>query len=152
MKGIIAAVDGSEASMKAVEFAASLAVKFQTELMLACVVGHEEPPDFALMDIELDQIRSGAGAPGRGGRFAEAFARDALNKARKHAVACGAASVRSEILFGDPAEEILKFQEQTGSDVIVVGSRGRGRVTGLLLGSVSQKIANSAACTVAIAR
>jgi nucleotide-binding universal stress UspA family protein len=120
--------------------------------VLICVVERDELPDFALMDVQLDQVRGGAGEPHGPGRFAESFARDALKRARERALTRGADLIRSEIYFGDPAEEILKFREQIGADVIVVGSRGRGRLTGLLLGSVSQKIANSAACTVAIAR
>jgi nucleotide-binding universal stress UspA family protein len=149
MKCILAAVDGSEGSMRAVEFAASLAAKFQTELILVAAAGPEKLPDFALMDVQRDQVRSGAGTSGG---IAEGLARDALNKARKQAMACGAASLRTEILFGDAADEVLRFQKQTGADLIVVGCRGRGRLTGLLLGSVSQKIANAAPCTVAIAR
>jgi nucleotide-binding universal stress UspA family protein len=152
MKCILAAVDGSEGSMRAVEFAADLAVNFHTELVLICVVEREELPDFALMDVQLDQVRSGAGPPHGPGRFAESFARDALKRARKQALSRGADPIRSEIYFGDAAEEILRFQQQIGADVIVIGSRGRGRLAGLLLGSVSQKIANSAPCTVAIAR
>jgi len=149
MKCILAAVDGSEGSMRAVEFAAKLATKFATELILVAVAGPERLPDFALMDVQRDQVRSGAGAPEG---IAEGLAREALNKARKQALACGAGSVRAEIRFGDAADEVLGFQKQSGADLIVVGSRGRGRLTGLLLGSVSQKIANAAPCTVAIAR
>ncbi|HUC67798.1 MAG TPA: universal stress protein [Stellaceae bacterium] len=149
MKCILAAVDGSAGSMRAVEFAATLAAKFQTELVLVAVAGPEKLPDFALMDVQRDQVRSGAGAIEG---IAEGLARDALNKARKQALACGAGSVRAELRFGDAADEVLGFQKQTGADLIVVGSRGRGRLAGLLLGSVSQKIANAAPCSVAIAR
>lgn len=152
MKRMLAAVDGSEASTRAVEFAADLAAKFQAELVLVCVVGREALPDFAVMDVQLDQVRGGAGEAGGVGHFAESVARDALAKARKQAAARGAESIRTEVGFGDPAQEILKFQEQTGAELIVVGSRGRGRLAGLLLGSVSQKVASLAACTVAIAR
>jgi nucleotide-binding universal stress UspA family protein len=149
MKCILAAVDGSEGSMRAVEFAANLAAKFQTELILVAAVERETLPDFALMDIQRDQVRSGSGTSGG---IAEGLARDALNQARKRALTCGAGSVRSEIRFGDAADEVLRFQKQSGADLIVVGSRGRSRLTGLLLGSVSQKIANAAPCAVAIAR
>ena len=147
MKRIVAAVDGSGASMRAVELAAELAAKFEAELILIDVVEHGSPPDWAFAEyVRLDQIR------GDMGQFAESFARDTLENARAQALARGAGSVRLEIRFGDPAEEILKCREETGADAVILGSRGRGRLIGLLLGSVSQKIASLAPCVVAIAR
>lgn len=147
MKRILAAVDGSEASMRAVELAAELATKSQAELLLICVVEHRSPPDWALAEyVRPDQIGTDMG------QFAVSFARDALENARAQAVARGIDPVRSEIRTGDPSEQILKFQEETGADAIIVGSRGRGRFAGMLLGSVSQKIASLAPCTVVIAR
>jgi len=146
MKSILAAVDGSETSMRAVELASELAAKFGAELLLVDVVEHGSPPDWVLAEyVRLDQIR------GDMGQFAESFARDALEKARAQAMAHGAGRIRSEIRFGDPAEEILKFREETGADAVIVGRRGRGRLAGLLLGSVSQKIASLAPCMVVVA-
>lgn len=43
-------------------------------------------------------------------------------------------------LDGNPADEILRYDAEFGADTIVLGSRGRGRVAGLLLGSVPQKV------------
>jgi nucleotide-binding universal stress UspA family protein len=147
MKRILAAVDGSEASMRAVELAAQLAAKFQAELILVDVVEHGTPPDWALPEyVRLDQFRNNMR------QFAESLARDTLENARAHALAHGSGPVRSEIRFGDAAEEILKCREETGADAVVVSSRGHGRLAGLLLGSVSQKIASLAPCIVAIAR
>lgn len=45
-----------------------------------------------------------------------------------------------EVLEGDPAEAILDFAQARDADLIVIGSRGLGRVTGALLGSVSREI------------
>jgi nucleotide-binding universal stress UspA family protein len=52
----------------------------------------------------------------------------------------------------DTALEITDFALANDVDLIVVGSRGRGRLPGLLLGSVSQKLATHASCSVLIAR
>ncbi len=52
----------------------------------------------------------------------------------------------------DPDAEILDFAREHAIDLIVVGSRGRGRLPGLVLGSVSQKLASHAPCSVLIAR
>ena len=49
-----------------------------------------------------------------------------------------------------PAGALMGAAE--GADVLVVGSRGRGRFTGMLLGSVSRHVAAHAACPVVVHR
>jgi nucleotide-binding universal stress UspA family protein len=41
---------------------------------------------------------------------------------------------------GDPAEEILRLVHEQPVDLICMGARGRGRVAGALLGSVSTAV------------
>jgi nucleotide-binding universal stress UspA family protein len=55
-----------------------------------------------------------------------------------------------KIEHGDPAEVILAEARAGGYDMIVSGTRGRGPVARLLLGSVSHKVAEGAPCTVMI--
>ena len=52
---------------------------------------------------------------------------------------------------GPPAEAILVVAEDIGADLIVTGSRQRGRVTSAVLGSVSAEIVHGAPCDVLIA-
>ncbi len=51
---------------------------------------------------------------------------------------------------GQPAAVLLK--EAQDADMIVVGSRGRGSVASLLLGSVSQEVVHQASCPVVVVR
>lgn len=152
MKRILVAVDGSEISMRAVERAAELAAKFHAELIIVDVVEHGELPDFASMDVKLDKMRRGQRRSADMAQLAESFARTTLKQAGTVAEAHGGQSLRSEIRFGDAAEEILQLQKETQADAIVIGSRGHGRLAGMLLGSVSQKIASLAPCAVIIVR
>jgi nucleotide-binding universal stress UspA family protein len=50
-----------------------------------------------------------------------------------------------------PAASVL-VEEAEGADLLVVGSRGRGGFTGLLLGSVGQQCTHHAGCPVVIVR
>jgi len=60
--------------------------------------------------------------------------------------------IHTEIIEGDAASAIIDVAATRKSDVIVMGSRGLGRLTGLLLGSTSQKVVAHAPCPVLIVR
>ncbi len=51
-----------------------------------------------------------------------------------------AVSVTTLLRHGDPAEEILALLGEQPFDLLCMGARGRGRVTGALLGSVSTAV------------
>lgn len=60
--------------------------------------------------------------------------------------------LESEMLMenGDPSEEIARVAAEGGFDLIVVGSRERGAVAELLLGSVSKTLVRTAPCPVLV--
>ncbi len=60
--------------------------------------------------------------------------------------------IHTELLEGSPAEAIVKVATTRQSDVIVMGSRGLGRLAGALLGSAAQKVISHAPCPVLIVR
>lgn len=55
-----------------------------------------------------------------------------------------------ELIAGDPARAILNVAEVQHAHEIVLGSRGRGRVTSWLLGSVAQRVIHGAHCPVLV--
>ena len=56
--------------------------------------------------------------------------------------------IERRVVEGRPAAVLVN--ESQGADLLVVGSRGHGGFTGLLLGSVGQQCAHHAACPVVI--
>jgi len=62
-----------------------------------------------------------------------------------------AETVERKVLGGDPAKSLLAFAERLQPDLIVAGSHGRGFLTRLLLGSVSQRLVRDAHCSVLVA-
>src|SRR5262245_40055388 len=62
-------------------------------------------------------------------------------------------NVRQQLVVeGDPADEILRFADEIGADLIVMGSHGRTGVMRILMGSVSRKVLDQAKCPVLIVR
>lgn len=54
------------------------------------------------------------------------------------------------IAGGPPGEAILAVAEEIGADLIVTGSRGRGRLSRAVLGSVSTHLVQNAGCDVLV--
>ena len=71
------------------------------------------------------------------------IAREAVDGATARAGELGV-EAETEILEGDPAEQILGLARSRDVDLVVVGSRGRGGVSAALLGSVSRAVVNRA--------
>lgn len=59
---------------------------------------------------------------------------------------------KTKIAIGDVAEEIVRAGEDGKFDFIMMGSRGRGGMKRLLLGSVADNVIRHAHCSVAVIR
>jgi nucleotide-binding universal stress UspA family protein len=60
--------------------------------------------------------------------------------------------VSTEAVEGPPAADVIRKAKEWGADLIVTGSQGLSRLSQLLIGSVSKKIATEADCSVRISR
>lgn len=139
MRNILIATDGSEAANRALEVAAALAKAMGGKLSIVTVGGSLSGHEITQLAIAEKDI----------GAVLDSMSKRILIDARKRAEAIGA-PVTTEAKWGDPAEAILEAARTGHADTIVMGRRGRGRLMGILLGSVSQKVASLAPCIVTI--
>jgi nucleotide-binding universal stress UspA family protein len=58
----------------------------------------------------------------------------------------------SKVVEGRPADAIVDEAKRIDADLVVLGSRGHGRIAALLLGSVSAAVVDRAPCSVLVAR
>jgi universal stress protein A len=140
LRRILAPVDFSDCSDKAVAYAAELADKLRAELTVLYVV-----PDLtlampdAVMPVPVatpdmdDLVKS---------------ANESLTKliADKKMAATGV------VRIGSAAAEIVDAAKEAAIDLIVIGTHGRGGLAHLLLGSVAEKVVRSAPCPVLTVR
>ena len=149
MERILLADDGSEIGLKAVGIASELAAKTGAELIALAVI---DPYSIDPMDV-MALARSAKVDYGQALESQVAASAGYLDRCKEAAARAGVGRFRSVRRDGsDIVLQIVDFARAHDVDLIVVGCRGRSRLPGLLLGSVSQKLAAYAPCPVLIAR
>ena len=136
IKNILVATDGSAAANRAVDLAADMAVKYECSLTILNVVRDMQlPPELVKMaQVENLSLRDGG--------LLKFLAEKVLNKAAERAKKKGAKEVRTTVVQGDPATAIIKQAKRRKADLIIMGTRGLGKVKEAFLGSVSRKVCN----------
>ena len=149
VKLILHPTDGSESASKALDFACEFAAERKTQLLVLHVQrrhGNERIPQEMEEYSRVEQVRETEAELLK--EAAKRIVADAEDRAQAH----GLNAVDTLILEGDPARQIAEAAKKRNVDVIVMGSRGLSDLEGLLLGSVSHKVARSAPCTCVIVR
>jgi len=140
MAGIIVGVDGSHGAHRALDWAMKQAAAKHAHLTVVTV--HEVPvsgwtgnPIILGVDVpELEKTRQAA--------------EDMVSKAAVQLGESRPASVTVHAVNGFPAEELI--QASRDADLVVVGSRGAGGFTRLMMGSVSNQVVHHAHCPVVV--
>jgi nucleotide-binding universal stress UspA family protein len=146
---IVVGVDGSEASNQALSWALAEARLRGDTVVALHAWAAPYPAPTALPGAMLAPVEPGTAVEGG---MAEALRKGAEDLLAQAVSRAGPADVTIEQrLVEAPAASAL-IEEAKGAELLVVGSRGHGGFTGLLLGSVSQQVANHAPCPVVIVR
>lgn len=137
---ILVPTDGSPAANRAVNLAVELALKHAASLYLLNVIRDMQLP------VELRKMARVENIGAARQDVLEFVAEKILGDAERRAKRKGMKAVRKATGHGDPATAISSYAQRNKIDLIVVGTRGLGSVKGMLMGSVSRKVAN--ACNV----
>jgi len=127
-KRILAATDGTEASLRGVEVAVNMVVACRCEFVLLTVI---TVPQHIVLTANMDQRAVE--------RYVEQMAQSTLKSALEllHLRGVGA---EVKAVVGPAAETILSEIESSGADLVVMGRRGRQEPKDLILGSVSYRV------------
>jgi nucleotide-binding universal stress UspA family protein len=140
---MLLATDGSEEAELATRAAIELAEGTGTELHVIYV---EPLPDF---------MKNGDGTPGYDRELYEMIeerARETLRKLTWRVKVAGGTVAEAHLRMGGVAEEIVGLADELEAGLIVVGSRGLGRIRRTLAGSVSESVFRNAHCPVMAVR
>ena len=135
---IITAIDFSDNSDYAFDYALSLAKQFKSELILLHVIN--EPVDlrgFYVPHISFEQlekeIESGAST------MMERFCKDKMGDFT---------NFKTVIVTGTPFDEINRQAVEIGASLIVLGTHGRTGLDHIIFGSTAERVVRGAACPV----
>ncbi len=143
LKNILLPTDFSKESNVAMPFALDFARRFGASLHLLHVV-----EDYVALGLTAEVYA--AMPPG----FLEEREREAMDRL---STALSEADrekldVRLAVATGSPFLEIVRYAEEHGIDLIVMGTHGRGAVAHALMGSVAEKVVRKAPCPVLAVR
>ncbi|NVJ52754.1 MAG: universal stress protein [Campylobacteraceae bacterium] len=141
---ILVPLDGSDKSFEALDFASNIAKKYDAEVFLLSVFRK-----YSFMEGSFASLNSGIDKDNL---------EDALRESSKEIVSEGkeilknneVTKVRAFVKTGAAAKEILKFSKDNNIDLIIIGSKGQGELSGYLLGGVSHKVTGLAKCPVMV--
>ena len=136
---ILVGFDASEESYKAFDAAVDMSVSHKSapEIIVLSVV---RPPE-GMNLVDTDSLEEEA---------AEEFKVELKTLVEK--AGAGGVKISTAVAVGHPADTIVKYADEKGCSLIVVGHRGRSRLGGLLLGSVARHIITLAHCNVMVVR
>ena len=140
MKRILVATDGSDGGNRALDAAADLAKASGAALVVLTIGGN----------VTGAEMRKLADADGDLSKMLESRAAQVLQQAGQRIRKLGVSPAALHCEWGDPAEAIIDMARREKAEAIVVGRRGHSRLRQLLMGSVSQKVASLAPCTVVV--
>ena len=143
LRKILAAVDGSEGSMKAAKFAGRIAESSGAELTILHVITIPSAAFVGDVPIPLNEMEKDAR------QAAEKYIASAKNALKSKKIRLKAAVGER---YDSPVRGITEYAEKHGIDMIVMGTRGIGGFRRLVLGSVASGVVHYAHCTVTVVR
>jgi nucleotide-binding universal stress UspA family protein len=152
-KNILVAVDGSEHSTRALNYALELAEKFDGKITLIHVYSTVVP-----MGPSADTLSSPSLTPPASAVMAAKIAEETKQRSKRildeaeRTVKERGISAEKVLKEGDAVREIVALAQEEKFDLIVVGHRGLSKLKELFLGSVSEGVSHKAPCPVLIVK
>lgn len=153
---IVTPIDGSAHAQMALDLSTDLAARYDAKLVLIHVAAADGGVPESLFDQAsraLEEAESSGQASdiptheSRRLRVLEYMGHWLLRQAQEQAESRGVKNAETVVGYGYASERIVQQAEQSAADLIIMGSRGFGKLKGFFLGSVSNKVVQLAPCS-----
>lgn len=138
---IVIGLDGSETSERAVHLGCDLAEKYDAEIHL---VHTPQPETVAYAMGAVSGFHAATTMPSA--TDVTAAGTKVLDAGKAIVAECGQRVTQTHLQLGDPAHVMVDYAEECGADLIVLGRRGVGALSALVLGSTTQRVNHLAKC------
>jgi nucleotide-binding universal stress UspA family protein len=139
---LLVALDGSNHSLKAVDYASQIAVPLKAQVVILNVVKPQELPEGMREYAELEHFA------GTDVEVLKKVAGHLVADAERRAKDNGVDDILGEVEVGPIARTIIARAQHHDVDMIVIGSRGLGNIEATLRGGVSHRVELLAKCPV----
>lgn len=140
-RGVLVATDGTESAMRAEAVAAAIAAGCKCKLVVVTISSH----------LPTDELRRLARTAGNIEAAEKQLAAQILEQATERASRAGIADIKQVCEEADDAADaIVDIATREQVDLIVMGKRGVGLLSQLLIGSVSKSLVDVAPCAVTV--
>ncbi len=132
-KIVLAAIDFSEASVKAAAQAGWIAQQSSAELHLLHVIDTDDLPTAVEEYVDREKIH----------RAVETRMQGLLNELQVAPL-----KVQIHVVCGSPWQEVKQLAQRLGVDLIAMGTVGRSGIPGLLMGNTAEKVLHTSNCSI----
>ena len=140
MFNVLIAIDGSESSKQALDYARDLLAQKESAVTLYHVIPEHIMYGRAAVPVEAYDMPKERAASAK-----------LLEESAEQLRAGGVGpTIEKHVAVGDPADLILTTADTIGADLIVMGSRGLSAASRFLIGSTSTKVTTHAHCPVLV--
>jgi nucleotide-binding universal stress UspA family protein len=139
-KKILVPIDFSDASRKALPYAASLVRQFGGVAILLHVIEPPPYPEFGYAHVPIKEAKR------------KRAAKEQLERLRHEAPLNAASGTTVDIRHGNAYHEIVSAAADEKADLIILSTHGRTGLAHTLLGSTAEKVVRHASCPVLVVR
>ena len=137
IKTILAPIDFSGSSARALDYAQMVAKRFGAAIHLVHVC---EVPSMATASMDASAVAYSD--------FSQRLGDEAERQLAGIAAGVQGIKTSTEILFGNPARCIVTAATTNEADLIVMGTHGHGPIAHVVMGSVAERVVRTAPCPV----
>jgi nucleotide-binding universal stress UspA family protein len=131
---IMVAYDGSDYAIEALKYGCRLADNLKVEIIIANVIHQRDVEAVRMVERSTGSLTVEEYIEGRKNDWAQVMEKIVQD------ASCGHLSVKKVFSIGVPFRELIKILKEEAVDLLIMGAKGRGNLSGILFGSTAEKM------------